>query len=219
MALSLANVILDVRYRLNEATAAFWTDAQITSWIQEGTRVVSSKGLLYETEVALTLVADQLSYTSTDVLEIVHAYYTNAAGGAGNFKGLIKISPMKIGNLATSSAGIPKYYALWNRKTYIWPLPTAAVVTATGKVNLMCCKETDDITALADEYQHLAVVYAAACAKQKDEKFQEATNLFAQFYSDLAFEREDKINREEDAFGDFQIRGSSAPTGGQRAQR
>jgi hypothetical protein len=195
MSLTLNQATTEVRYRLNETTAAFWTDAQIEAWIKEGTRVVSSKGLLYETEVALTLVADQLSYASTDVVEIVHAYYTNAAGGAGNYKGLIKISPMKIGNLATSAAGIPKYYALWNRKTYIWPLPTAAVVAATGTVNLMCCKETDDITAINDEYQHLPIVYAAACAKQKDEKF----------------------NREEDAFGDFQIRGSSAPSGGQRA--
>ena len=96
----------------------------------------------------------------------------------------------------------------------MWPLPTAAVVTAGGKIQLLCSKETDDITAINDEYQHLPILYAVGCAKQKDEKFDQATNIFTQFFADIAFEREDKINRETDTLSDFQIRARSAPRGG-----
>lgn len=218
MALSLANCITEVRYLLNETTAVFWTDAEITRWIAEATMIISSKGLLYETTVDLSLVADQLKYTATDIIEVSHAYYTNTAGGAGNYKGLIKISPMKIGNLATKAAGIPKYYCQWGREIYIWPLPTATVVAAGGIVTCLCSKETDDVTDLNDEYQHLAITYATARGKQKDHKFQQATSLFAQFYSDLAFEREDKINREESVLTDFKVKKGEVQ-GGRSAQR
>jgi hypothetical protein len=216
MALSLANCITETRYLLNEATAAFFTDAEITQWIKEGVRVLSSKGLLYETTVDLTLVANQISYAATDVLEVSHAYYKNTAGGAGNYKGLIKSAPNKIGNLATKAAGIPKYYCQWGRNIYVWPLPTAAVVTAGGTIQLFCSKETDDVTAINDEYQHMAILYAAAKGKQKDQKFTEAAALFTQYYADLDFERKDKIDREEDALSDFKVLPARAQ-GGQRA--
>ena len=48
MSLTLAQSITEVRDILNEASAVFWTDSQITKWIQEGTRIFSSKTLLVE---------------------------------------------------------------------------------------------------------------------------------------------------------------------------
>jgi hypothetical protein len=219
MALTLNEAITEVRYLLNEATASFWSDAEITDYIQEGCRIASSKGLLYEVEVDLTLVADTLTYAATDIVEVNHAYYWTATGGAGNYKGLIKISPNQLGNLATFTSGRPKYYVLHNRLVYVWPLPTTAESGETGKIKLLCSKETDDITNLNDEYQHLPIIYAAAKGKQKDSKFGEANSLFQQFYSDVAFEREDKINREVDTFDDFRIK-PTRPQGGQSgAQR
>ena len=208
MALSLANAITQVRYILNEATPEFWTDAEITAWIQEGTRIVASKTLMVEaTDTINPLVQNQLTYTSSDeswIADIIEPYAAIYDDGSNNYKGLIKIHPRQLGNVATFTSGVPKYYCLHNRKLYIWPLASAAVAAA-GTVDLLYAKETDDVTALTDELQHLPIIWASARAKQKDQKFAEANTLSTQFYNDLNFERADKHVRESDSIQSFRV--------------
>jgi hypothetical protein len=208
MSLTLAQSITEVRDILNEATPAFWTDSQITKWIQEGSRIFSSKTLLVEdTQVLDPPIANKLVYTATeetwigDVLEIYAAIYDD---GSQNYKGLIKVHPRQIGNVATTTAGPPKYYCLHDRSIYIWPLPSAAVIT-NGQISFLIAKETDDITAITDEFQHLPIIYAVAKCKQKDQKFAEASSFLAQFYQELQFERQDKHAREVDSLDKFKI--------------
>jgi hypothetical protein len=210
MALSLANALTEVRDLLNEATAVFWSDAQITKWIQEGTRIFSSKTLMVEdTQVITPLVANQLSYSSSDetwiadVLEIYSAIYYS--GTAPTYKGLVKIHPRQIGNLALGTAGPIKYYTFHDRKIYLWPVPNATIIAAGANITFLFSKETDDITALTDEFQHLPIIYAVAKAKQKDMKFGEATALLSQFFQELSFERTDKYTREVDSLDKFKI--------------
>ena len=182
MSLTLAQSITEVRDILNEASAVFWTDSQITKWIQEGTRIFSSKTLLVEDTQTLTtaeLTAAQLVYTSSDeswigdCLEIYAAIYYD---GTSAYKGLIKIHPRQIGNLATSTAGPTKYYCLFDRNIYLWP-PPSATTAAAAEISFLFAKETDDITAVQDEYQHLPIIYALSKAKKKDQKFAEAATL------------------------------------------
>jgi hypothetical protein len=208
MSLSLAQSIVEVRDVLNESAAIFWTDAQITKWIQEGTRIFSSKTLLVEdTQVLDPPITLTLAYTASDetwigdVLEIYAAIYDDGSQG---YKGLVKVHPRQIGNLATRTAGPPKYYCFFDRSIYIWPLPSAAVI-ANGQISFLIAKETDDITAIEDEYQHLPIIYATAKAKQMDQKFGEASSLLAQFYQELQFERNDKHARETDSLDKFKI--------------
>jgi hypothetical protein len=208
MSLTLAQSITECRDILNEATPAFWTDSQITKWIQEGSRIFSSKTLLVEdTQVLDPPIANKLVYTATeetwigDVLEIYAAIYDD---GSQNYKGLIKVHPRQIGNVATTTAGPPKYYCLHDRSIYIWPLPSAAVIT-NGQISFLIAKETDDITAITDEFQHLPIIYAVAKCKQKDQKFAEASSFLAQFYQELQFERQDKHAREVDSLDKFKI--------------
>lgn len=218
MAITLATAITDVRSILNEATAAFWTDAEITVWIQEGTRIISSKTLMVEDDQTIDpLKANQLSYTSSDepwIADMIEPYAAIYDNGSNKYKGLIKIHPRQVGNVATFTAGDPKYYALHNRQLFVWPLASTAVADA-GSIRVLFAKETDDITALTDEYQHLAVQYAAGRAKQKDQKFAEATSLFQQFYNDINFERADKHVREVDSVSDFRIKKQGGGRGAQ----
>jgi hypothetical protein len=217
MALTLVQATADVRDHLNEATAVFWTDAQIQSWIQEGTRIVAGNAFSVEADDSITLVANQLSYTSSDhswigdCIEPYSAYYDDQSN---NFKGLIKVHPRELGNVATFTAGDPKYYCLHNRTIYVWPLTTAAIVTAGGTIMVLYAKETDDITELKDEHQHLPVTYAAAKCKQRDRAYAEANALLQLFYQELNFERADKHQREEDSLDMFKIKGR----GGQRGR-
>jgi hypothetical protein len=208
MSLTLAQGITEVRDALNEPSPIFWTDAQITKWIQEGCRVFSSKTLLVEdTQVLDPPIANKLVYTATeetwiaDVLEIYAAIYDDGSQG---YKGLIKMHPRQLGNLATRTAGPPKYYCFHDRSIYIWPLPSAAVIT-NGQISFLFAKETDDITAITDEFQHLPVIYAVSKCKQMDMKFAEASALQSQFYQELQFERNDKHAREVDSLDKFKI--------------
>jgi hypothetical protein len=208
MSLTLNDAITRVRYVLNEATAAFWTDAQITAWIQEGTEIVASKTLMAEDDQVIDpLVENQLSYTSSDeswIGDMIEPYAAIYDDGSNSYKGLVKVHPRQLGNVATFTQGPPKYYALHNRQLFVWPLTTAAIAAA-GNIRVLFAKETDDITELTDEFQHMSVQYAIARAKQKDQKFAEANSLFQQFYNDVNFERADKHVRETDSIESFRI--------------
>lgn len=208
MALTLAEATDEVRDMLNEPNATFWSDAEIQQWIKEGTRVLSSKGLLVEADDDITLVANQLFYTSSDAAWIGDALEAYAAiydDQSNNYKGLVKITPKQLGNVATFTSGDPKYYCFFNRTFYIWPLTTAAIVTAGGTVRVLYGKETDDITELHDEYQHLPIMYACSKCKQKDQKFAEANAFMTMFYQELNFERADKFERETDGINEMKL--------------
>jgi hypothetical protein len=220
MSLTLGDALTEVRDLLNESQASFWTDAELQNWIREGCRIFSSKSLMVEaTDDMDPLIADQLSYSITDedwignVLEIYAAIYYN--GTTQKYKGLIKQNPRQVGNVATFTAGSPKYYSLHNRRLYIYPITTDARVSAGDTITFLYAKETDDITELTDEYQHMPIVYASAKAKMKDQKFAEANMMMAQFYQELSFERQDKHGREEDSLDMFKTKAQGGQQGAQ----
>lgn len=196
MALTLADATADVRQLLNEPSAVFWLDAEIEDWIKEGTRIIASKALCVEADDNLTLVTNQLLYTSSDeswIADCIEPYAAIYDDGSNKYKGLIFVHPKQIGNLLTFTAGAPKYYSFHNRTFYVWPLPTSTVNGNT--ISILYSSESEDITVLKDEYQHLAILWAFAKAKEKDMKWAEAAQLKQQFYSELNFERADKHDR------------------------
>ena len=208
MSLTLSTAITEIRSNLNETTAVFFTDAEITTWIQEGTIVFSSKTLMVEETSDITLVAGQLKYSSINeafIGNMIEPYAAIYFDGTSTYKGLIKIHPRQIGNVALATAGPPKYYTMHDRMVYVFPMTSAAVVAAGGVISVLHAKVSNDITAITDEYQHLPIIYATAKAKQKDQKFQEAGVLLSQFYQEVAYERNDKHSREVDSLDKFKI--------------
>ena len=190
----------------------FWSDDEITEWIKEGTRVFSSKSLMVEEIGTISpMILTTPYYDSVDetflgnVLEIYAVIYNIST----SYKGLVKVHPRQIGNLAKSAVtGPPKYYSLFNRQLYIFPLASATEVSA-GTLDVLYAAETDDIKDLADEYQHLPILYATAKALQKDQKFGQAGVLMQQFYQEISFERSDKHEREVDTIEDFKIKSTA----------
>lgn len=194
MSLSLAQMTTDVRQLLNESTATFWTDTEIQDWLAEGTRIIATKCLCIEDSDDITLVADQLTYTSSDhswIADCLKPYALIYDDGSNNYKGIEMVHPKQLGNLLTFTSGPPRYYAFHNRRFYIWPL-----CSSTENGNTLTClyaKESDDPTDLRDEFQHLAIQWAFARAKEKDHKFQEAGMIKQDLMQQLQFERQDKI--------------------------
>ncbi|MHA2067442.1 MAG: phage adaptor protein [Candidatus Thorarchaeota archaeon] len=197
MALTLAQATTDVRQLLNESTAAFWTDVEIQDWLLEGTGVVASKSHSVEAEDDLTLVANQLIYTSSDhtwIADVLVPYTAIYDNGSNKYKGLELVHAKQIGNLLTFTSGDPRYMAFHNRSIYIWPLPSTS--TASNTVSVLYAKETTDFTELKDEFQHIAILWAQIRAYEKDQKWQTANALKQQLYSELNFEKADKIMRQ-----------------------
>jgi hypothetical protein len=198
MALTLIQATADVRQLLNEPAAVYWTDTELEDWIKEGTRLISAKTLQVEETADITLVQNQLIYNladgvttwAADCLEPYAAIYNN---GSNKYKGLQLVHPKQIGNLMTFTSGDPKYYSFHNRSFYIWPLPSAT--TATRTVSILYAKESEDVTELSDEHQHLAIIWAQARAMEKDHKYGTAQSLKQQFFSELDFTRKDKTSR------------------------
>jgi hypothetical protein len=109
---------------------------------------------------------------------------------------------MNIGHTETGqTGGRPKWFVEDDREVFIWPKPTA---TENGQtVSMLHAYETDDATALRDEHQHIAILYAAAKAKQKDRMFEEAALLLSQYYNAVTFERQDKFDMGVDPIASF----------------
>jgi len=196
MSLTLSAATADVRQLLNEPTAVFWLDAEIEDWIKEGTRIIVSKLRGVEADDDLTLVTNQLTYTSSDeswIGDCIAVYGALYDDGANKYKGLEFIHPKQIGNTVTFTAGPPRYYSFHNRTFYIWPLPTT---TENGNtISMLYAKETDDITELPDEFQHLPVLWAQARAYEKDMKHAQAAGIKQTFYTEVQFERADTTTR------------------------
>jgi hypothetical protein len=197
MALTLAQMTADVRQLLNESSAVFWNDSEIQDWLYEGTRIIASKTLSIEADDDITLVTNQLIYTSSDesfIGDCLEPYAAIYDDGSYKYKGLEMVHPKQIGNLMTYTPGPPRYYAFHNRSFYIWPVPTT---TENGNtVSILYASESEDPTALTDEFQHLAIQWAFARAKEKDQKFAEAAALKQNFYTEMQFERQDKITEQ-----------------------
>jgi hypothetical protein len=196
MSLTLSTAIAQVRSALNEPTAVFWSDAEITAWIQEGVKDFSTKTLMVEAEATITLSTGVINYAVAACLEPYAALYNN--------KGLIKAHPRIIGNEATNTPGPPKYYSLFNRKLWVWPPPSA--VENSTSITLLYSKQTDDIILVTDEYQHIPLYYALAKAKFKDKMFAEGAAYMGMFTSFCSFERNDKHGREQDSLDMFKIK-------------
>ncbi len=209
MSITLSGAVTEVRYNLNESIAGFWSDTEIENWIKEGTRSFSSKSLMAEgTGTIDPMITSTLYYDSGDetfLADLLEVYTVLYFDGTATYKGLIKIHPRQIGNVATRTVGPPKYYSLHDRKLYVLPMVSATEVAAGATLSILYAQETDDITVLADEFQHLPIVYATAKALQKDEKWAAGSVLMSQFFQESSFERNDKHARETDSLDKFKI--------------
>ena len=62
MSVLMSTAITEVRALLNESSAAFWTDAQIQSWVNQGCEDVARRAEILWQEANLNVVANQQEY-------------------------------------------------------------------------------------------------------------------------------------------------------------
>jgi len=60
MLANVSEIITSVRYLINESTASFWSDAEITIWINEGQEILCNETGLLSSYYTHTLIADDI---------------------------------------------------------------------------------------------------------------------------------------------------------------
>ena len=199
MSLSAAQVRTEVRAVLNEATAAFWSDTEIDNWVSQAAIQISSAGAV-ETTATVTLSASTIEYAlptsfsnptpagDASLIRVSAALYSNT--------GLVRIHPRTIGHItADLTDDTPRYWAQFGRRIFFFPVGSGA----SGTVQLLCHVETDDIADIPDEFQPLAILYAAGKGKEKDNKYADARFLLSEYFNALAFLRNDILERGVDS--------------------
>jgi len=112
-----------LRSILNESTAAFWTDAELNRYINDGERDVAAKSECIQSVSALStaLYATMYRQVLFSGYKVLFVENTSATIPVG----LQKITPKQMGRKSYTS-GAPQYWFPWGQYIIIDPLPTAS---------------------------------------------------------------------------------------------
>jgi len=185
---TLAELRVELRSRLNEPTAAAWTDDELDRWINEGVRETSNRTEFNRSILEQDVAAQEFRVllTASDRIQRVHkaewipvadAATVEAAGGTHQVYRLEyqNISTMDAirGSGQLLSDGVPAYYALWGTPgsltVVLYPRPSAA-----GTLRTHAYASPSDMTADGDVanlpigWEHAVLSYAEYKAKVRD---------------------------------------------------
>lgn len=192
-----------IRSRINEPTANRWTDVELTRWLDRGARNISAITLCNMTSEEITIVANTMRYTlSNKYIKIESVNFDIDTGADDTHKGLARMNVQGIGQLFNPAdiavaANVLEYYFIWGDYIYLWPPPTAALVTA-GKPTVFGYTVVEnysaDYTAVASNLLPnylcpVAVDYAVACAYTKIGKHSLAALNMQRYMSSISFHR------------------------------
>ena len=208
MAFTLNQSITEVRSLLNEDTASYWSDTQITSWIQQGVLDWTEKSLLLLKEDTITLATNTIQYTTSgssnidDAIRTMHATYGDKALQRISFEQLHKHTARALGTDKT-----PTYYFDHYDGTtftfYIGPKPSATQNGFTINVWFAC--RSDDITAIPYEYQPHVFLFACHKAKFRERQYQEAHLYYQTYINNIVFARQDSLARGVQSIDSFKV--------------
>lgn len=188
-----STIVTNARAYLNEATASFWSDAELLVWVNNAIIDVVTRSRCIETTENVTLVAAQAEYAITaSYIGITGAFYNDGT----TIKGLQRRAIKDIGTEEYST--VPIYWYEWNGKIGIYPVATAATagkivtvylisrptaVIASGTIPTPAC------------YDRLLTIFVAAQGYKKDSQFDKATALMAEYIESIDRFRVDYLQK------------------------
>jgi len=111
-----STMITTVRYYLDEATADFWSDAELLVYLNQGIIEIVGMTKCIEGTESVTLLANTVEYSITGpYIDVTSVVYNDANG---NKVGLTKKNPTAIGH---SRDNIPAWWYEWSGKVGIFP--------------------------------------------------------------------------------------------------
>lgn len=205
-----AEILTDIRARLNEVTAAFWTDVQLLVWINHRyqdlvTAVETTFENYFLTEVATDLIEDQQEYSlPTDFkrmvrIEINYDITNNATAFNKATPATLDDVRAQLADSNLGSSGSPVYYIQGDLLGFI-PIPDA---DGTSAVKLWYVAEQDDLSddsdepAIPSQYHRLISIGTCADALMKGKRDLRGAAMFEKMYQEervkMQAELEDRI--------------------------
>jgi hypothetical protein len=202
-----ANIITEVRTLINEPTARFISDADITAWLDLATARIGAVTLFDEKTTTDTLEADTGSYAysanvTDDVAKIVAVVLcpNGSTNGTGAYA-LTRTHPRQFGNNKPYTKGRPTEYALYNESINVWPVPSST--TGSGDTLYIFYIDTpsgySDGTILPPYLQEYTILYCVAKSFEKMGKYAISEQYMSIFEEFLRFHRMDRFYQPVDS--------------------
>jgi hypothetical protein len=196
-----SDLLARTRTVLNETTAAFWTDAELKRWLNEGERDIAAKAECIEnvdTGVVIPTTTRVVPFSGYKVKYVEHV------PTAGAPIGLQKINMKQLGKLPFNGV-IPQYWFQWGSTVgnciIIDPYPA----TATGTLNIYVADypvnemyDDTDEPQVPYEFHELIVDYAVYMALWKAKKWGQSAQVYQRYISILNGLRTKYVEHEVD---------------------
>lgn len=179
-----------LRDRLDEATAAFWADAELNRYLNEGAIQVARRSESLRSTASINIVAGTADYTApTNIIRNYRAEYARSSNEIWPLepRDLNSMDPLWVPYRTNQSR--PAVYTMWGvsgaMTISLWPVPNESI---TGGLKLYYYKlptamATDGASLdLPNGWDELPVLYAEYVALRKDKQpnWQEAKGEFEQ---------------------------------------
>lgn len=156
--MTLQEIIKAVRNELLEPTPGFWSDEEITRWINEANNELTEKAKVEAAPYTFTTTANTSNYSLPSDLYQIKLIKINDN----------KIYPASVDVLNSSVIGFPIYYVVFNNQLYFYPIPDDTYTVRLyyyKKANQLV--NTTDVPVLPERYHYLLKLYAISQAKRK----------------------------------------------------
>lgn len=198
MAVTVATAVTTVRERLDEDTAAQWTDVSIRRWLDEGIRDIARRTRHYwDTDTIDTTADDGLYTVEDDVLHIKHVYFTPD----GDTSRDIPLEPRAYEAMdqvwwdrQDQSSGYPVYFTTYgyapSLQIKLYPVPSVDGTLTLHVARLPAALDVTSGTGNIDVptgWLELAYDYCEymALRKDRDPRWQEAYQMYESKIQDL----------------------------------
>lgn len=196
MVMTLTQATTDVRDILDEATAQFWTNAQLTTWLNQACQNFAARTRTLRTEAQVTVTANTQNYTApSQFLSLYRVEFRPTSSGQAfiyplDFMGYNE-ADQAWGVYQTFPAAWPQMFTLWgnppNLTIRLFPTPDQA-----GVLNVFGYRQSVDAVAGTDAidiqaaYEEAAIEYCVYKAKRKDNDptWQEAKTRYEEILQD-----------------------------------
>jgi hypothetical protein len=175
---SLTNLLVSIRRLLQEATASFWTDAQLTQYINDGISFIAETTGCYRTIKTVSTVALIRTVALTGY-KCIAVEYDN--------KALIKIVPIQVGH-AKLDGVIPQYWFEYGSNIGIEPIPPAIYSLTLYVADIPPALVNGvDVPVIPYSLQGLIVYFAVSRALEQDKKQAAAMQFMGMLYNELDY--------------------------------
>lgn len=179
MSVTLAQAITEVRSLLNEPTAAFWSNTELTNWINEGCRDVARRAETKQTTAKITVTPTTQNFAVPSTAYRIHrvTFIQTPTGSSPNtytleFRGLMEMDQIW-GINQNWPATYPLYYTLWGHPPNL-KIITYPVTSTPGILNVFYYRQvvnvstTTDVIDILPGYEDVIYDYACYRALRKD---------------------------------------------------